>query len=68
MLIRCPLHYLRAQIYNEDKGYDDRHLVFLSPAAPSLDVRRALLTHPASGHLHYLQGSPFRMLVRTRFG
>jgi hypothetical protein len=51
------------QIYHEDKGYDDRALVFLSPQAPSLAVRRVLLTHPHSSKMIYLQGSPFRRLV-----
>jgi len=51
------------QIFNEDKGYDNRQLVFLSPLAPALAVRRVLLTHPHSAKILYLQGSPFRQLV-----
>jgi hypothetical protein len=51
------------QIYHEDKGYDDRQIIFLSPAAPSFAVRRVLLTHPHSAQMMYLQGSPFRPLV-----
>lgn len=53
----CP------QLYHEDKGYDDRHLVFLSPLPPSLSVRRVLLTHHSSRKMTYLQGTPFRHIV-----
>jgi hypothetical protein len=54
------------QIYHEDKGYDDRSLVFLSPLPPTLAIRRVLLTHPHCSKMLYLQGSPFRRLVGGR--
>jgi hypothetical protein len=51
-------------VYHEDKGFDDRRAVFLAPLPPSLATRRVLMTHQHAAKMTYLQGTPFRPLVR----
>jgi hypothetical protein len=49
----------------QDYGYSDFNLVFLSPEAPSDELKRLLKTHKQSHRMLYMQGSCMKYQVRA---